>query len=116
MEVFMSELSSKKAGFLGTYFDRDAVLRLVQLTNIISWIVALVYGAQLALSILVFLLSYVRGFLAFPGLTDLAQQVLYLVEQPFRGLVYFIVLQVVGKVLLLLLDIEDNTRRAARSD
>jgi hypothetical protein len=48
------------------------------------------------------------------GFTDLLQQVLFVLEQPFRGVVYFIGLQAIAKILLMFLDIEDNTRRAAR--
>jgi hypothetical protein len=48
------------------------------------------------------------------GFTDVAQNVIWLCEQPLRGLVYFIVLQGVAQALLIVMDIEDNTRRAAR--
>ena len=51
-----------------------------------------------------------RGF----GFTDLMQQLLFVLEQPFRGVVYFIGLQAVAKILLMFMDIEDNTRRSAR--
>jgi hypothetical protein len=40
--------------------------------------------------------------------------VLYIIERPFRGVVYFIALQAISKALLILMDMEDNTRRAAR--
>jgi hypothetical protein len=43
------------------------------------------------------------------------QQVLWLVEPPFRGVVYFVALQGLSKIMLMFMDIEDNTRRAARS-
>jgi hypothetical protein len=48
------------------------------------------------------------------GFTDAAQSILYLFEQPLRGVVYFIVLQGLAQGLLMLMDMEDNTRRAAR--
>jgi hypothetical protein len=35
-------------------------------------------------------------------------------QQPVPGILYFFVFQALSKVLLLLLDVEDNTRRAAR--
>jgi hypothetical protein len=109
----MSERSS--SGFLGTYFDRDSVLKLSTVAIIFSWIVLAVYASQFALSILVFVLQAVRGQIYGLGPTDYMQQVLWLVEPPFRGVVYFVALQGLSKIMLMFMDIEDNTRRAARS-
>lgn len=103
-------------GFLGTYFDRDSVLKLSRLAVIFSWIVVAVYGGQLALSVLVYILQLVRGQVYALGFTDYAQQILNIVEQPFRGVVYFVALQALSKILLIFMDVEDNTRRAARSN
>jgi len=106
----------QSTGFLGTYFDRDSVLKLSKLAIIFSWIVVAVYGGQLTLSVLVYVLQLVRGQVYALGFTDYAQQILYMVEQPFRGVVYFVALQALGKILLMFMDIEDNTRRAARTN
>jgi hypothetical protein len=110
----MSEVQEKGSSFLGTYFDRSVVLRIVRVSEISSWIVLVVYGLQLLLSATTYVLSYVRGFMQFIGFTDLAQQILFVLEQPFRGIVYFIGLQAIAKILLMFMDIEDNTRRMAR--
>jgi hypothetical protein len=48
------------------------------------------------------------------GVTDVLQSILPLFEQPLRGVVYFVVLQTAAQALLLFMDMEDNTRRAAR--
>lgn len=112
----MTESNKNQATFLGTYFDRDSVLKLVKVANIFSWIVLVVYGAQLLNSLLVFILSIVRGYLVGLGITDYVQQVLYVIEQPFRGVVYFVALQAIGKVLLMFMDIEENTRRVTRQN
>jgi len=109
----MNEKTSTETGFMGTYFDRSVVLRIVRVAEISSWIVLVVYGLQLLLSAGVFVLSYLRGFIP-PGLTDTIQQILFVLEQPFRGIVYFVGLQAIAKILLMFMDIEDNTRRAAR--
>ena len=101
-------------GFLGTYFDRDSVMKLSKLAVIFSWVVVILYGGQLALSVLVYILQLVRGQIYALGFTDYAQQILLIVEQPFRGAVYFVALQALGKILLIFMDIEDNTRRAVR--
>jgi hypothetical protein len=110
----MTESKGTEQKFLGTYFDRDAVQRVVRVADIFSWIVAVVYGAQLILSIGVFFLQITRGYMIGLGFTDYAQQFLWAVEAPFRGVLYFVILQAVGKALLILLDMEENTRRAAR--
>jgi hypothetical protein len=85
----------------------------VRVAEISSWVVLVVYAAQLLLSAGVFVLSYVRGFMP-PGITNIFQQILFTLEQPFRGIVYFIGLQAIAKILLMFMDIEQNTRRAAK--
>jgi hypothetical protein len=104
----------KKRSFLGTYFSMDTVLKLASVAKVFAWIVAVFYAVQWVLQIGVFFLQYSRGFWAGMGFTDIAQNLLWLFEQPLRGLVYFAVLQGVAQVLLMAMDIEDNTRRAAR--
>jgi hypothetical protein len=110
----MSEVQDKSLGFAGTYFDRSVLLRLVRVAEIAAWVVLVVYALQLVLSAGVYVLSYARGFLRGAGFTDMFQQILFVLEQPFRGIVYFIGLQALAKILLIFMDIEDNTRRAAR--
>jgi len=110
----MSDKPDREVSFAGTYFDRSIVLRIVRVAEIAAWVVLVVYSLQLLVSAGVFVLSYARGFIRGVGITDLLQQILFVVEQPFRGVVYFIGLQAVAKILLMFMDIEDNTRRAAR--
>jgi hypothetical protein len=110
----MSENQESKTGFMGTFFERSAVMRIVRVAEISSWVVLVVYGLQLLLSAGVFVLSYLRGFMQGAGFTDLLQQILFVLEQPFRGIVYFVGLQAIAKILLMFMDIEENTRRAAR--
>ena len=108
----MSE--SKDEKFFGTYFDRDVIVKVSRWADILSWIVVVVYAVDLLFTLGVFLLQYARGFWAGIGFTDIATNVLIIIERPFRGVVYFIALQGIGKTLLILLDMEENTRRAAR--
>ena len=110
----MDEKKSAETSFMGTYFDRSIVLRIVRVAEISSWVVLVVYGAQLLISAMVLVLQYARGFMQWAGYTDTAQQILFVLEQPFRGIVYFVGLQAIAKILLMFMDIEDNTRRAAR--
>jgi hypothetical protein len=110
----MPESKKKDAGFLGTYFDRDAVIRMARAIEILSWIVAAIYAADVMLGLGVFGLQLARGFMVGLGPTDYAQQLLYILERPLHGLLYFSAMQAVSKGLLILLDLEENTRRAAR--
>jgi hypothetical protein len=77
-------------------------------------VVAGVYAVDLIVALGVFVLQYIRGFWAPMGFSEVLTNVLYLIERPFRGIVYFIALQAISKALLILMDMEDNTRRAAR--
>ena len=108
----MSELKNEK--FMGTYFDRDAVIKISRWGEVLSWVVVAVYAVDLLLALGVFLLQYFRGFWVGMGFTDLLTNIVYIVERPFRGVVYFVALQAISKALLILMDMEDNTRRAAR--
>jgi hypothetical protein len=50
--------------FLGTYFDRDAVIRMARIIAILSWVVAGIYAFDILVSAGVFVLQYARGFMA----------------------------------------------------
>lgn len=109
----MTESNSR---FLGTYFDRDAVIRIAKALAVLSWAVAAIYALDIVVSMAVFLLQYIRGFMVGSGFTDLLQQILFILERPLHGLLYFAGMQGASKALLIFLDIEDNTRRAARRE
>ena len=105
---------AKREDFLGTYFNKDAVVWFVQALKILAWIILVIYGGQLVLSIGVYTLQILRGFWAGMSFTDGAQNFLYAFEQPLHGVVYAFALWGISQLLLIFLDIEDNTRRAAR--
>jgi hypothetical protein len=108
----MSETKNEK--FMGTYFDRDSVIKVARWGEILSWVVVGLYAVDLLLALGVFVLQYFRGFWVGVGFTDQVTNLLYILERPFRGIVYFIALQAIAKALLILMDMEDNTRRMAR--
>ena len=110
----MSNNESQQARFLGTYYDRDVVLKVSRWAEILSWVVVVVYAVDLLLALTAFGLQFVRGFMQGVGFTDLAVNFIYILERPFRGVVYFIALQGIGKVLLMLMDMEESLRRTAR--
>jgi hypothetical protein len=107
--------TQEQAGdFLGTYFSKDTVLRLASVAKILSWAVVIIYALELVVQAGVMILQVLRGFWMGMGFTDVAQSIVYLFEQPLRGVVYFVVLQGMAQALLMFMDMEDNTRRAAR--
>lgn len=103
-----------KNSFLGTYFNPDVVFRLSGVAKKLAWIILVVYSMDFLLSLGVMLLQIVRGFYAFMGPTDIATNVLFTLERPFRGMVYFVALLGIAEVLKIIVDIEANTRRIAR--
>jgi hypothetical protein len=42
-EAIMSETTEKQAGYFGTYFDRDSILRISRWAEIIAWVTLTVY-------------------------------------------------------------------------
>jgi hypothetical protein len=112
----MSESTEKQAGFLGTYFDRDGVLRLSRWADVVAWVVLTVYLLSWLVSFLFFLGQYLNGMMYDKGATFLNVFSMFTpyLQQPLPGLFYFFGVQAVSKGLLIFLDMEDNTRRAAR--
>ncbi len=112
----MTETKESQVGFLATYFDRDSVLRMAHVIAILSWIVVGIYTLDVVVNLGVFLLQTLRGIISGWGLTDYLQNILMILERPLHGLLYFAAMQAVSKGLLIFLDVEDNTRRAARKN
>jgi hypothetical protein len=113
----MSESNEKPAAFLGTYFDRDGVLRLSRWADVVAWVVLTIYVLSWLSSIVFFFAQYLNGLYIDKGATflDVFNSFAPYLQQPLPGLFYFFGLQAVSKGLLIFLDMEDNTRRAARS-
>ena len=95
--------------FSGTYFDKDSVLRLDRWTRFIAWGVLAAYILDSGYSVYQAVSNAVINNypidLYFPFAT-----LIHLLQ----GGMLFALLQIAAKVMLILLDIEDNTRRAAR--
>ncbi len=113
----MSESNEKQAGFLGTYFDRDGVLRLSRWADVVAWIVLTIYLLTWLFSLLLYFGQYFNGLYTDKGATFLNVINMFapFLQQPLPGVFYFFGLQAVSKGLLIFLDMEDNTRRAARN-
>lgn len=95
--------------YSGTYFDKDSVLRLERWTRVIAWavlggyIVDAGYSAYQALSN-----AAINGYTVDPYFA--VGTLIHIIQ----GAMVFALLQVIAKCMLILMDIEDNTRRAAR--
>ena len=113
----MSESNDKQEKFFGAYFDRDVVLRLSRWAEGIAWVVLTIYMLTWLFSVILFVSQLMAGLYFAKGsesfLTTFSLFTPYL-QQLFPGIFYFFGLQAISKILLILLDMEDNTRRAAR--
>ena len=99
----------KTDGFLGTYFDHDAVLRLERWARITAWCLLAGYVFEAGYNAFQSVYNAIIGGYALDWYF-----VVTTLLRVLQGAVLFILLQVSAKVLLILMDIEDNTRRAAR--
>jgi len=95
--------------FPGTYFDKDAVLRVERWVRIIAWAVLAAYLIEAGYS----LYQTAANAIANNYPVD-PMFVIGTFMRILQGSVLTALLYVAGKILLILLDIEDNTRRAGR--
>lgn len=111
----MTEEKEPKIHFMGTYFDPNSIFRIASFSRVLGWVVLAVYALDFFVSIAVMVIQILRGFWVGMGITDYASNILMLLERPFRGLVYFVLLVGISEVLKIFIDIEENTRRIART-
>ncbi|MFZ5879692.1 MAG: hypothetical protein ACOY0R_09995 [Chloroflexota bacterium] len=113
----MSDEKKSPIHFLGTYFDRDAVLKLARWARILSWAGAGLTLFSWLLSFVQFLIQYSTGMYGFKGQTflDTLNYFSSYLLQPLGAVTFFFSLQGIAAALLILMDLEENTRRAARS-
>jgi len=112
----MNQSTENRTGFLGTYFDRDSALRLARWAGILAWVLLGMYTYTTLVSIGQFLTLLVSGAVSYTGtnIFDRLSIPTMQISQLVPGLVYFVMLKVAQQVLLILMDVEDNSRRAAR--
>lgn len=112
----MSESNEKQEKFFGTYFDRDHILRISRWAEATAWVVLTIYLLSWILSLLLFISQFAGGLFFDKGMTFLNAFGIFkpYLTEPLPGVFYFFGLQGVAKILLIMLDLEDNSRRAAR--
>jgi hypothetical protein len=103
----MNPKEEPRTRFLGTYFDRSRVLRLSRWLIVLGWIILAAYLLEFGYTTYQNISSAIVN--AYP--IDIAFLVLSL-KSPLQGLMLFGILFAASQVLLILLDIEDNTREA----
>ena len=113
----MTESNDKLEKFFGAYIDRDVVLRLSRWADGSAWVVLTIYILTWLFSFVLFISQYASGLFFAKG-TETFISVFSLfspyLQQPLPGIFYFFGLEAISKGLLIMLDMEDNTRRAAR--
>ena len=116
-EVTMTESNDKQEKFFGADVDRDMVLRLSRWADGTAWVILTIYVLTWLFSVLLSISQYFNGLYFAKGsesfLTTFSIFTPFL-QQPLPGIFYFFGLQGISKGMLILLDMEDNTRRAAR--
>lgn len=112
----MNRPTENRTGFLGTYFDRDTALRVARWAGILAWVLLAIYAYTTLVSLGQFFSVVAVGALPLEGmgLFDRLSIPSQYLTQLIPGLVYFVMLKIAQQVLLILLDMEDNSRRAAR--
>ena len=112
----MDQSTEKRTGFLGTYFDRDASLRIARWAGILAWVLLAMYVYTALVSTGQFLFLLASGSISYANtnIFDRMSIPTMQISQLVPGLVYFVMLKTAQQVLLILLDMEDNSRRAAR--
>lgn len=112
----MDQPTKEQTRFMGTYFDRDASLRLARWANILAWTLLIMYSYTTLVSLGQQIHMFASGVMSYEGwsLFDRMSIPTMQISQLTPGLVYFIMLKVAQQAILILLDVEDNTRRAAR--
>ncbi len=115
-EVNMSSENEKSSRFLGTYFEADSVIKVARWANILSWVVLGIYLLVWLGALIQVLFQFFNGMIFDKGIVVLNVMNIFLpyLTQPLPGLLYFFGLQAVSKILLILLDVEENTRRAVQ--
>jgi hypothetical protein len=112
----MNQSPENRTGFFGTYFDRDTSLRLARWAGILAWVLLGMYAYTTLVSTGQFLTMLISGGISYAGTSifDRLSLPTMQISQLIPGLVYFILLKIAQQIILILLDVEDNSRRAAR--
>jgi TRAP-type C4-dicarboxylate transport system permease small subunit len=105
----MTENQSSHSKFTGTYFNKDATFKLARAADVLSWLILAAYVMEWGFTQWQSVYNSMLG-----GYPIDINYFFFSLPRLLQGIMLLVILQAVAKVLLILLDIEDNTRRAAR--
>jgi TRAP-type C4-dicarboxylate transport system permease small subunit len=105
----MTENQSSHSKFIATYFNKDATLKLARAADVLSWLILAAYILEWGYTQWQSVYNSMLG-----GYPIDINYFFFSLPRLLQGIMLLVILQAVTKVLLILLDIEDNTRRAAR--
>ena len=109
-------MEEKREKFYGTFFNKDSVLKLSRWAGVLAWVVLGIYVFTASISFIQFLMQFSTGIYYQKGMSvfDLLSFFNPYLLQPLAGVVYFFGLKFVEHTLLIFLDMEESSRRAAR--
>jgi uncharacterized membrane protein len=109
-------MEEKQEKFYGTFFDKDTVLKTARWAGIIAWVLLGIYLFTSAVSFTQFMAQFGTGVFYQKGMSivDVLGYFTPYLYMPVPGIVYFFGLKFVEQTLLILLDVEESARRAAR--
>lgn len=99
----------KQPIFLGTFFDRDQVLKIELWLRIIAWFALAANIFENGLYAFQMVYNAIIG-----GFSIDYSMVMLNIAHMSIGAIYFIFLQSISKIVLILMDIEENSRQASR--
>lgn len=105
----MAEKNNTHTSFAGTYFNKDSVIRIARAAEILGWLILIAYIAEWGYSQSQSIYNSMVG-----GYPLDINYIFFSLPRLLQGAMLLVILQAASRVLLILLDIEDNTRRAAR--
>jgi hypothetical protein len=110
-------MEEKRERFYATFFDKDTVLKLSRWAGIFAWVALIVYLFTTGLNFFQFMQQFATGVFYQKGMSivDLVSFFNPYLLQSLPGVVYFFGLKFVENTLLILMDIEESTRRSARN-
>ena len=112
MESIEGQIEEKKAGSEADLFHRpDRLMRISTLANILSWVIlviaVIIFGVQLYR-----LIPQVIQVVGQYGFADIALAFVQPLMILLVGLFFTVILQVLAEGVYLLMDLEENTRKA----
>ena len=110
-------MEEKNEEFYGLFFNKSAILKLSRWAGILAWAVLVAYLATFLVSFIQFMVQFSTGLFFQKGMSvwDLLSFFNPYFTMPIPGITYFFGLKFVQNGLLILMEMEENTRRFARS-